>query len=291
MHRKSCLLLMWLILGMQAGAAYALDILLTNDDGWDSPGIEAVAAALRADGHEVTVVAPLAQQSGSGMKITFGELALVEQRPGVWSLDGSPADAIGAGLAYVLDGEAPDLVVSGANFGQNLGNNVMLSGTVGAAMMAVLRGVPAIAVSVGLDLAEAGDEPRFASTLAAFPGAATFTARLVAALAAQPEGAPLLPAGTMLNVNYPAPAAGAPESVAWVPASHHGGFAMTYGAAEGAVRSGMAHDLAGQGESDTDTGRFAAGAVTLTLLRPDWNLGEVPAGLVEHLPAEKLLAP
>lgn len=291
MHRKSCLLLMWLILGMQAGAAYALDILLTNDDGWDSPGIEAVAAALRADGHEVTVVAPLAQQSGSGMKITFGELALVEQRPGVWSLDGSPADAIGAGLAYVLDGEAPDLVVSGANFGQNLGNNVMLSGTVGAAMMAVLRGVPAIAVSVGLDLAEAGDEPRFASTLAAFPGAATFTARLVAALAAQPEGAPLLPAGTMLNVNYPARAAGAPESVAWVPASRHGGFAMTYGAAEGAVHSGMAHDLAGQGESDTDTGRFAAGAVTLTLLRPDWNLGEVPAGLVEHLPAEKLLAP
>lgn len=291
MHRKSCLLLTWLILGMQAGAAYALDILLTNDDGWDSPGIEAVAAALRADGHEVTVVAPLAQQSGSGMKITFGELALVEQRPGVWSLDGSPADAIGAGLAYVLDGESPDLVVSGANFGQNLGNNVMLSGTVGAAMMAVLRGVPAIAVSVGLDLAEAGDEPRFASTLAAFPGAATFTARLVAALAAQPEGAPLLPAGTMLNVNYPARAPGAPESVAWVPASRHGGFAMTYGAAEGAVHSGMAHDLAGQGESDTDTGRFAAGAVTLTLLRPDWNLGEVPAGLVEHLPAEKLLAP
>ncbi len=291
MHRKSCLLSMWLILGAQADAAQALDILLTNDDGWDSPGIEAVATALRADGHEVTVVAPLAQQSGSGMKITFGELALVEQRPGVWSLDGSPADAIGAGLAHVLAGKAPDLVVSGANFGQNLGHNVMLSGTVGAAMMAVLQGVPAIAVSVGLDLAEAGAEPRFPSTLAAFPGAATFTARLVGALAAQPQGIPLLPPGTMLNVNYPALTTGAPEGIAWVPASRHGGFTMTYGAAEGAVRSGMAHDLAGQAEADTDTGRFAAGAVTLTLLRPDWNLGEVPADLLESLSLETLFAP
>jgi len=291
LHRKSWLLSILLLFGMQVGVAHALDILLTNDDGWDSPGIEAVAAALRAAGHDVTVVAPLAQQSGSGMKITFGELALVEQRPGVWSLDGSPADAMGAGLAQVLDGKAPDLVVSGANFGQNLGNNVMLSGTVGAAMVAVLRGVPAIAVSVGLDLAEAAAEPRFPSTLAAFPGAAAFTARLIGALAARPDGAPLLPPGTMLNVNYPAPPEGAPESLAWVPTSHHGGFAMTYGAAEGAVRSGMVHDLAGQAEADTDTGRFAAGAITLTLLRPDWNLGEVPAGLVERLAAEQLLAP
>jgi len=291
-HRKSCLLSMWLILGGQAGAAHALDILLTNDDGWDSPGIEALATALRADGHDVTVVAPLTQQSGSGMKITFGELALVEQRPGVWSLDGSPADAIGAGLAHVLAGNEPDLVVSGANFGQNLGSNVMLSGTVGAAMMAVLRGVPAIAVSVGLDLAEAGAEPRFPSTLAAFPGAADFTARLVGALAARPDGAALLPPGTMLNVNYPAQAEGGPERVAWVPASDHGGFAMTYGAAEGAVLSGMAHDLAGQAEPDTDTGRFAAGAVTLSLLRPDWNHGEVPVvGLLERLSTEQLLAP
>ncbi|MEQ8661292.1 MAG: 5'/3'-nucleotidase SurE, partial [Gammaproteobacteria bacterium] len=229
----TCLILI-VLLAWTSADARALAILLTNDDGWDSAGIAAVAAALRADGHAVTVVAPLAQQSGSGMKITFGELALVEQRPGVWSLDGSPADAVGAGLAHVLAGNAPDLVVSGANLGQNLGNNVMLSGTVGAAMMAVLQGVPAIAVSVGLDLAEAGAEPRFASTLAAFPGAAAFTARLVGALAARPAGTPLLPPRTVLNVNYPAAPGGGPESVVWAPVSHHGGFAMTYAAAAGA---------------------------------------------------------
>ncbi|MEQ8233634.1 MAG: 5'/3'-nucleotidase SurE [Gammaproteobacteria bacterium] len=290
MRRLMCLILI-VLLPLASAEARSLDILLTNDDGWDSAGIEAVAAALRGDGHRVTIVAPLTQQSGSGMKITLGELALTEQRPGVWSLAGSPADAVGIGLAHVLAAAPPDLVVSGANFGQNLGNNVMISGTVGAAMMAVLQGVPAVAVSVGLDLAEAAEEPRFASTLAAFPGAARLTARLVAALAAAPAEAPLLPPGTVLNVNYPARPDAAPGSVSWAPASAHGGFVMTYEARAEAVKSGIAHDAAGQAETGTDTGRFARGEVTLTLLRPDWNTAAAPAPLAARIDAAVLLAP
>ncbi|MFH1970735.1 MAG: 5'/3'-nucleotidase SurE [Verrucomicrobiota bacterium] len=270
-----------------------LRILLTNDDGWDSPGINAVAEALRAAGHDVTVVAPLTQQSGTGMKITLGELAVVEQRPGVWSVAGSPADAVGVGLRHILRDKPPELVVSGANLGQNLGANVTLSGTVGAAMMAVQHGVPAVAVSVGLELAEAAAEPRFESTLAAFPGAAALTARLVANLARKRSGE-LLPSNQILNVNYPLLASGRPFGVVWARASRHGGFSMTYEPGEaGAVISGMAHNLDGQAESITDTGRFAAGYVTLSVLTPDWNADPSAAAAVRARVAdvESLLAP
>jgi 5'-nucleotidase len=257
--------------GLAAADTPGLRILLTNDDGWDSPGIQAAAGALRADGHAVTVVAPLTQQSGSGMKVTLGDLAVVEQRPGVWSVDGSPADAVGIGLRWIMRDAAPDLVVSGINLGQNLGNNVMLSGTVGAAMMAVQQGVPGIAVSAGLDLGEAVGEPRFQSTLAAYPGAAALTARLVAMLARN-RGTALLPPDQVLNVNYPALPDGKPKGVVWARASTYGGFQMTYAASNpGMVTSGMAHDTGGQAETITDTGRFAAGYVTLSVLNPNWN--------------------
>lgn len=288
----------WLVWGvlLHAAAAVAggedraLDILLTNDDGWDSPGITAVAAALTAAGHRVTVVAPLSQQSGSGMKITLGELVVTEQHPGVWSVDGSPADAVGVGLQHVLRDAPPDLVVSGANFGQNLGNNVMISGTVGAAMMAVMHGVPAIAVSVGLDLAEAGAEPRFPSTLAAFPGAAAFTARLVDSLAARRADG-LLPPGQIVNVNYPAVAT--PAGVVWARASRHGGFALRYdGATPDGIKTAIEHDAEGQAEAVTDTGRFAAGYVTLTVLTPDWNAADnAAAGARARIDAAALLNP
>ena len=258
-----------------------LRILVTNDDGWDSPGIVAVADALRAAGHEVVVVAPLDQQSGSGMKVTLGELAVVEQRPGVWSVAGSPADAVAVGLARVMHEAPPDLVISGANFGQNLGHNVMLSGTVGAAMLAVLRGVPAIAVSVGLDLAERTTTPPHASTLAAFPGAATLTTRVVEGLARH-RGGQLLPPQQVLNINYPArPAGERPQGVVWARTSAHGGFALDYVAQpDGRVKAVLSHDAAGQAETVTDTGRFAAGYVTLSILHPDWNADAANAAAV-----------
>jgi 5'/3'-nucleotidase SurE len=115
-----------------------LRILLTNDDGYDAPGIRAMHERLVAAGHDVTLVAPLNDQSGSGIRVTTqGKLYYEDHAPAVWSVDGTPADAVLVGLQHILADDPPDLVVSGANFGPNLGY-AGSSGTVGAARMATL---------------------------------------------------------------------------------------------------------------------------------------------------------
>lgn len=84
--------------------------------------VVAVFVALVAAAHHVTLIAPLTNQSGSGMKVsTQGMLAYKEHSAGVWSVDGSPADSVLVGLLHIMQIEPPDLVVSGANFGPNLG--------------------------------------------------------------------------------------------------------------------------------------------------------------------------
>ena len=85
-----------------------LRILLTNDDGFDSPGIQAVHDSLVAAGHEVILVAPLGNQSSSGMRvITHGKLDYQEHAPGVWPVDGSPADAVLVALLHIMKEDAP----------------------------------------------------------------------------------------------------------------------------------------------------------------------------------------
>jgi hypothetical protein len=117
-------------LGATPGTAAALDILLTNDDGFDSPGITALHAALVAAGHSVTLVAPAEQQSGKGGSLNtevfdftpgVGLMTLANHGGDVWSLAGTPVDSVKAGLDIVLAGSTPDLIVSGLNFGQNIG--------------------------------------------------------------------------------------------------------------------------------------------------------------------------
>lgn len=135
-----------------APAAEPLQILVSNDDGYDAEGIDVlVTALLTLDDVEVTVVAPLTQQSGQGGKTTEGELDVtdVELRNGTpaKAVDGFPADAVN--VAFDELGIEPDLVITGINEGQNLGGLVDISGTVGAARAAVARGVPALATSQG----------------------------------------------------------------------------------------------------------------------------------------------
>ncbi len=112
------------------GGPVSLKILLTNDDGFDSEGIMAMRQALIDDGHDVTIVAPADQQSGKGGSINTGAfdftpgggtMQLTKHAEGIWSLAGTPADSVKAGLNIVLDDDPPDLVVSGLNEGQNLG--------------------------------------------------------------------------------------------------------------------------------------------------------------------------
>ncbi len=257
--------------GAQLGTARELNILLANDDGFEAPGLVAVRAALQAAGHHVTVVAPRTDQSGSSVKISTAQMAVKEESPGVWVVDGSPADAVWVGLRRVFKQAPPDLVISGANRGQNLGAVSNLSGTVGAAVMAAMNDVPAIAVSVGIDFTEAAQG--FPSTLAAYPGAAQFVVGLVARLSAQPIRKKLLPARTLLNVNYPAMLPQAIKGARWADLGRGFGYTAAYreGDAAGTVKLALGPDTTKYPSgSRTDTARFAAGFVTLSLLDTSW---------------------
>lgn len=131
-------------------------ILLTNDDGYDSPGLLAAADAL-CDLGDLLIVAPSVQQSGMGrswpdssgtMKL---ETVTVAGRPHpAYAVDCSPAQAVAHGLLRVTP-RRPDLAISGINYGQNLGTAVTSSGTVGAALQAALAGIPSLAVSLEMD--------------------------------------------------------------------------------------------------------------------------------------------
>lgn len=135
-------------------APVVLRVLVSNDDGVAAAGIDAlVQALLELDDIEVTVVAPLENQSGTGGSTTEGELEVTETTTAsgyeALAVKGFPADAVNYALDNVLD-EPPHLVVSGVNAGQNIGPFNELSGTVGAARAAARRGIPAVAVSHGL---------------------------------------------------------------------------------------------------------------------------------------------
>ena len=153
----------------------SLTILLTNDDGYLSPGIRAMRQALLDQGHEVLMVAPAENQSGSSASISPDGITVTDHGLNVWSVEGRPADAVRFGLGQLMADQPPDLVISGINFGQNVGADVMISGTVGAATTAVRLGIPAIAISASIDFKEAGEA--FPSTLKAMPKAAAFLAK------------------------------------------------------------------------------------------------------------------
>jgi 5'-nucleotidase len=126
-------------------------ILVTNDDGINAPGLavlERIAAEIAGPGGEVWVVAPAFEQSGVAHKISYTHPMLIAQMgERRYAAEGSPADCVMAGLYDVLDGAAPDLVLSGVNRGNNSAENALYSGTLGGAMEAALQGLPAIALS------------------------------------------------------------------------------------------------------------------------------------------------
>jgi 5'-nucleotidase len=156
-----------------------LQILLTNDDGIQSPGLWAAAEALSALGY-VTVAAPLNQSSGTGRSqpvtsdghIHFQTLHVKEQDWSVYAVGGTPAQAVVHSLLELLP-TRPDLVVSGINYGENIGTSVTISGTVGAALEAASWGIPAVAVS--LELANVNTEYLKYSREVDFSAAAHFT--------------------------------------------------------------------------------------------------------------------
>lgn len=161
-------------------------ILVSNDDGYQAPGIRALAAALR-EVAEVVVVAPDRDRSGASNSLTLKRpLSVVAHGDGVSSVDGTPTDCVHVAITGLLDDE-PDMVVSGINAGANMGDDVLYSGTVAAAMEGRFLGLPALAVSL------CSYSPEHCDT------AARVAVTLVERLRCQP-----LPADTILNVNVPA---------------------------------------------------------------------------------------
>jgi len=144
-------------------------ILVTNDDGVHAEGIKALAAALTPLG-EVTVVAPMTESSAIGHALTLRRPLRIDQmRDGFYAVDGTPTDCVNLGVAILLKGELPSLVVSGINTGWNLGDDVTYSGTVAGALEAALLGIPAIAVSLRRTrdyVFDFGPSARAAATLA-----------------------------------------------------------------------------------------------------------------------------
>ncbi len=129
------------------GAATGPRILLTNDDGIFSEGLRALEESLSAIA-EVIVVAPDREQSAVSHALTIRHpLRATPVAPRRYAVDGTPTDCVNLGVLHLLRRHPPDLVVSGINFGLNLGDDVTYSGTVSAAFEASLRGIPSIAVS------------------------------------------------------------------------------------------------------------------------------------------------
>jgi len=131
-------------------------ILLTNDDGINSPGILLLAQGLRRAGHRVFVLAPDSDQSGVSHAITFfsGPCKLSDIEEDTWSLRGTPADcvvvALMGGIPELSAGQhsPPDVIVSGINRGANLGTDILYSGTAAAARQGSLCGIPSLALSL-----------------------------------------------------------------------------------------------------------------------------------------------
>ena len=122
-------------------------ILVTNDDGIYSDGIRQLAMAMREVG-EVTVVAPDREQSAASHALTLNRpLRLLQIAEREWIVDGTPTDCVNLAVLHMLREGRPDLVVSGINFGPNLGDDVTYSGTISAAFEGALLGIPSIAFS------------------------------------------------------------------------------------------------------------------------------------------------
>lgn len=164
-----------------------LRILITNDDGIFSEGIKCLAEAMSAVG-QVIVVAPDREQSASGHSLTLRHpLRLQKVREHWYAVDGTPTDCVNMAVQGLLKEDPPHLVVSGINYGVNLGDDVTYSGTVSATFEANLHHLPAVAFSQ--QVAEGFS----------FERSAGMAAEIVRALVTRP-----LPKDLLLNVNFPA---------------------------------------------------------------------------------------
>jgi 5'-nucleotidase len=185
-----------------------LNVLLTNDDGIEAEGLQAMRTALAAlDGVRLAVIAPDGNRSAMARSITTRRPLWVEEVPFAdgtvgYATDGTPVDCVRLASLGLVEAFKTDLVVAGINHGANLGDDITYSGTVAAALEGVVLGIPAIAVS---------QQSKARALDFRYDGGFGFevAAGFVAALVERIEEVPL-PASTLLNVNVPT---GTPDGV------------------------------------------------------------------------------
>lgn len=213
----------FMILSFMSTPAFALNILISNDDGLTS-NVRALYEALKAEGHDVIVSVPCVDQSGMGAALRFriplaplasgcrneaahigdpgaGPMTRTGFSPDYHYVDGAPVMATLYGIDVLAArrwGGNPDLVLSGPNEGQNAGPVILISDTVSNAQIAALRGIPAIALSGGMDTA---DDDELANPKSW--QIAGLAVKLVQRLERGASNGRLLPKGMALNVNFP----------------------------------------------------------------------------------------
>ena len=173
-------------------------ILITNDDGITAPGMTVLTEIARAISPDVWVVAPETNQSGTSHSLTLhAPLRMRETAPQTYAVNGTPTDCVIMGVRHLLKDQRPDLVLSGVNDSSNVAEDVTYSGTVAGAMEGTLLGIPSIALSLMTVGFHSGKGIAHWDTPTAH-GPALIKQLLAAGW----------PAGTLLNINFPACAAG-----------------------------------------------------------------------------------
>lgn len=241
-------------------------IAITNDDGVESPGIHALAAACTELGHDVVVLAPAADLSGSSAAI--GRISFERPTPLRRVELPAPADGISAyavdgppGLAALIAcqgglGERPELILSGINAGPNTGHSILHSGTVGAALTAASFGVSAAAISLDVD-----DPMPWSSGVHLLPA----VLELVAAA----------PVPSVLNVNVPALPPERIGGLRWARLDRFGSFRVAVAERKDTWVQMEYRSTGADLDPGSDTALLAAGYATVTAIE---GIGELPAG-------------
>lgn len=238
-----------------------MKIVVTNDDGFESPGIHALAAMVSRLGHEPVVVAPAQDMSGASAAIGRIELDLPTpvrrvQLPApaddveAYAVDGPPGMAALLAVRGGIDGLEPDYLFSGINIGTNTGHSILHSGTVGAALTAATFGLSGLAVSLAV------------SNPMAWESAYAYIEEAMALLERAPRA-------TVLNVNVPVPRPGSePQRLRWAGLDRFGSFRVAVAERREAEvqleyrSTGTGHEL----DPDSDTALVDSGTATVTAL-------------------------
>jgi 5'-nucleotidase len=185
-------------------------ILLTNDDGIDAPGLQALRTIAAELSDDLWIVAPESNQSGSSHSLSLNEpLRMREVTERVYAVRGTPTDSVIMAVRHVLKDKAPDLVLSGVNRGANLADDVSYSGTIAGAFEGTQLGIRSLALSqsLGTDTYSVRSVPRWETALAYAPG-------LIRKLLEE-----VWPPGLLMNINFPACA---PDDVAGIMVTRQG---------------------------------------------------------------------